>query len=110
MSPSTTRADIAPRPSISSGARFSRCASGLPPAPPEPSLPAQRRGLVDLDQGRPGGAMGLLQLLLQMGQAVGPHRAAAEAARDGQEVRGVDVDADLRDAALGHVFLDLAVA
>ena len=44
------------------------------------------------------------------GRLSASHGAAAEAARDGQEIRRVDVDADLRDAALGHVFLDLAIA
>ena len=53
--------------------------------------------------------MGLPQLLLQMGQALGPHGAATEAARDGQEIRRVDIDFDLRDVSLGYVFLDLAI-
>src|SRR5262249_7978636 len=51
-----------------------------------------------------------LQLLLQMRQALRSHCAAAEAACDGEEIRSIDVDADLRNAAFGHVFLDLPVA
>jgi hypothetical protein len=39
--------------------------------------------------------MGLPQLLLQVGQALGLHGPAAAAARDGEEIRRVDIDPDL---------------
>ena len=76
---------------------------------PDPHQTMCRR-LVDLDQRSARAPVGLRNCSCRWRQLSARYGAAAEAARDGQEIRRVDVDADLRDAALGHVLLDLAIA